>query len=206
LIKLKKGPGPEKPKVDDVTDADLKNLPKNVKDKLRDYSGKDKNTLALKNRLKNLNTRRELQDDEIDMTKVTKWFAKKLQTNGLKNLKADVEKNFSSSDAEFRLFTMKTDPKAIADAMNKNPKLRDAYVYPYRILKSGRMFQRDYLDGKVETLTDAIEKNLVTPLGNAFICLFCLWLMTVGYMITVIVCNCSGEEETEKENSHEIGV
>merc|ERR1712000_546700 len=110
------------------------------------------------------------------MTKVTKWYAHLLQTNGLENLKEDVEKNFPLSRQKFKDITSATPPKKIADAMNADPELKKAYAYPYSILKSGRMFQRYYLDRKMKILNLAIEKNLVKPLGNVFICLFCFWL------------------------------
>merc|ERR1712098_93118 len=143
---------------------------------------------------------------EVDMTKVTTWYAEWLQTNVLKELKEDVEKNFPHSYKKFKAMTSDTAPEKIAAAMNADSELKNAYVYPYGILKSVRMFQRNYLDKKMKTFTTSIDNNLVTPLGNAFICLFCLWLLTALLMITVILRNCSREEEAERNTEDEIGV
>jgi len=209
LIKLKKKEGG---KVADVTDNDLDQLPQNVKDKLNDYEGNHKNVKEMKHRLKKLGrpsafiSHSKNSSAEIDMTKVTTWYAEWLQTNVLKELKEDVEKNFPHSYKKFKAMTSDTAPEKIAAAMNADSELKNAYVYPYGILKSVRMFQRNYLDEKMKTFTTSIENNLVTPLGNAFICLFCLWLLTALLMITVILRNCSREEEAERKTEDEVAV
>jgi len=148
----------------------------------------------------------ESSSAEIDMTKVTTWYAEWLQTKCFEDLKEDVEKNFPHSYKEFKDMTSATAPEDIAAVMNADPELKNAYVYPYGILKSVRMFQRNYLDEKMKTFTTSIENNLVTPLGNAFICLFCLWLLTALLMITVILRNCSREEEAERKTEDEVAV
>jgi hypothetical protein len=235
LVNLKEKKGGKVPTAADISDDDLNKLPQTVKDKLNDYDGNDEDVNELKDRLEKLgplsafmkpsknSNRGELADapipltspsssppgssrTEIDMTKVTTWYAEWLQTNILENLKEDVEKNYPNSYKKFEAITSATAPEKIAAAMNADDKLKNAYVYPYSILKSVRMFQRNYLHENMTTLTTSIEKNLVTPLNHAFICLFCLWLLTALLMIAVIARNCSGKEETEKETSVEIAV
>ena len=68
-----------------------------------------------------------------------------LQKEALGDLKNDVMNNFPESNATFENFNDKTEGKIIADAMNKNIELRNAYVFPFQRLGHVNIFKRDYL-------------------------------------------------------------